>query len=149
LPTEAEWETAGRGGALTAYAFGGDAAHLRHFDWCGETGNGPNHKPQQKRPNLRGLFDMHGNVSEWCHDWFEEKIGVQSFSVEGEPEAGLVRSIRGGTIAFNALNARVGRRSCSEPITRLKTLGFRIAMTIVDNDKEPRTGTGPVEAVPE
>lgn len=130
LPTEAEWEIACRGGAITAYAFGGDFEHVTRFDWCGEDGVGPPHATRQRRPTLRGLYDMHGNVSEWCHDWSEIKQPGTATDPQSARGDGGMRSVRGGNIAFIPVNTRAACRSSLQPTTRMGDIGFRIAMTL-------------------
>lgn len=130
LPTEAEWEIACRGGAITAYAFGGDSELVARFDWCGEDGVGHPHATRQRRPTLRGLHDMHGNVSEWCHDWSEIKKPGTATDPQSARGDGAVRSVRGGTIGFVPINARAACRSSTQPTTRMRVIGFRIAMTL-------------------
>ncbi|MEY3225512.1 MAG: hypothetical protein RLZZ536_131, partial [Planctomycetota bacterium] len=78
LPTEAEWEYACRGGTKTAFSFGDGEAKLSDYAWWGGlfgTGNARNeqyaHRVAQKLPNPFGLHDMHGNVWEWCSDWYD------------------------------------------------------------------------------
>ncbi|QDU63598.1 Serine/threonine-protein kinase pkn1 [Planctomycetes bacterium Pan216] len=68
LPTEAEWELAARGGTKTDFHFGNDAKMLGEYDWYFENANDKPQKLKLKKPNPLGLFDMHGNVSEWCLD---------------------------------------------------------------------------------
>jgi formylglycine-generating enzyme required for sulfatase activity len=68
LPTEAEWEIAARGAAGSAYGFGNDMNLLSQYARFVDGSDRQAHPPRMLRPNLRGLFDMHGNVYEWCHN---------------------------------------------------------------------------------
>ena len=70
LPTEAEWEVVARAGSRTVYGLGSDASLLGHFGWFVENSGKHIHPPRELLPSLHGLFDVHGSVYEWTHDWF-------------------------------------------------------------------------------
>jgi formylglycine-generating enzyme required for sulfatase activity len=72
LPTEAEWEYACRAGGTEAYGFGGDPADADHYAWSVDNSGGGHHPAGQKQANALGLFDMHGNVSEWVMDTYAD-----------------------------------------------------------------------------
>src|SRR4029077_5609339 len=75
LPTEAEWEVVCRGGTKTAYSFGNEAQLLGRYGWFLENSEKRPHAVGQLRPSVRGLFDLQGNLFEWCYDWYTEYAG--------------------------------------------------------------------------
>jgi formylglycine-generating enzyme required for sulfatase activity len=97
LPTEAEWEYACRAGATTRYAFGDDPAELGAYAWFKHNAEGRTHPVGQKAPNAWGLYDMHGNVWQWCNDWYDEDATASGPSENPRgPPTGKFRVLRGG-----------------------------------------------------
>ncbi len=97
LPTEAEWEYACRAGADTPYSFGADQRELDEYAWYAGNANKKTHAVGRKKPNAWGLFDMHGNVAEWCNDYFEPDY-YQTSPVRNPrgPATGDKNVVRGG-----------------------------------------------------
>ncbi len=129
LPTEAEWEYACRAGRTTRFSFGDDAADLGSFAWVDSNSDSKTHAIGQKRPNAFGLYDMHGNVWEWCGDWYDANYYAQS-PAQDPPGAATasVRVIRGGSWYGNPRDARSAIRNWITPANRHIFLGFRLAL---------------------
>ena len=131
LPTEAEWEYACRAGTTTAFSFGDDQKQLGDYAWF--KANVVNidekyaHKVGMKKPNPCGLYDMHGNVWEWCSDWYNSELsgGVDPAG----PKAGWVatRVLRGGCWRGSPGDCRSDNRFNLVPSLRRNDLGFRVA----------------------
>ena len=126
LPTEAQWEYAARAGSGNSYCFGNSENTLGDYAWyaknCGK-------KPQPvglKRPNAWGLHDMHGNVWEWCRDWYANYPTSPVKDPTG-PASGNKRVNRGGGWYGNADNSKSAYRNLDPPDYRKPGLGFRIA----------------------
>jgi len=97
LPTEAEWEYACGAGSTTRYSFGDDPAGLRDHAWFEGNASSTSHPVGQKRPNAWGLADMHGNVWEWCADWYDEGYYANSPADDpAGPSERRDRVVRGG-----------------------------------------------------
>jgi len=124
LPTEAEWEYACRAGTTTEFASGSDEEMLRKYAvfQAGRSASGGS-----KLPNGWGLFDMHGNVWEWCWDGYAE-FNAKSPAVDPSGAAGVPnRVVRGGSWSFTAVSARASNRGRGAPEDRFNDLGFRVA----------------------
>jgi len=123
LPTEAEWEYAAKGGQETTYA--GD--NLDNVAWYSSNANGTTHPVQQKTANGYGLYDMSGNVWEWCADWY----GTYNTGSQTNPQGastGSLRVLRGGSWGSGATDCRVAFRSYVTPGSRDGTCGFRVVL---------------------
>lgn len=127
LPTEAEWEHACRSGTTTAYAFGDDDAVLGDYGWFdGNSGDG-SRPVGTRRANAWGLFDMHGNVWEWCAGRGDgDDRGAGDLE---DPSAAAVRVYRGGSWSGNADYCRSFSRLSYDRASRFDFIGFRVALS--------------------
>jgi formylglycine-generating enzyme required for sulfatase activity len=128
LPTEAEWEYACRAGSKTAYSFGESAKSLSEYAWSGENANSQTHPVQEKKPNAWGLYDMHGNVSEWCSDWYGE-YNKAAVSDPTGPKVGPLRVFRGGGWRFEAAVCRSAVRCGMSRSGYANINGLRVALS--------------------
>ena len=131
LPTEAEWEYACRAGTKTAYSFGDSQLSLGEYAWFEENaydiGEEYAHPVAQKKPNAFGLYDMHGNVWEWCSDWYNKDCYSNSPNADPMgPDTGSSRVFRGGSWYFKSRNCRSVSRSGFSPMLTFMSSGFRI-----------------------
>ncbi len=107
LPTEAEWEYACRARGEDAYCFGDAVERLKEYGWYEEnSGVERTRKIGQLKPNAFGLFDVHGNVAEWCQDWYFDKYATAPAVNPTGPISGTERVLRGGSYVYNALDLR-------------------------------------------
>ena len=130
LPTEAEWEYACRAGSTTSYSFGETAESLGEYGWFGEGREGKTHPVGLKKPNRWGLYDMHGNVWEWCQDWDADFPPDASTDPQG-PNGGTFRVFRGGCWNHDAVSGRSAKRYGRglDPSFRYFIFGFRVALS--------------------
>ena len=127
LPTEAEWECACRAKTTTRYSFGDDASKLGSFAWIYENSGSMTHPVREKRPNDWGLFDMHGNVAEWCWDGYAAGYDADEVDNPRGPSEASERVVRGGSWKIDGESCRPAIRGSSKPNEREYRLGFRVA----------------------
>lgn len=132
LPTEAEWEfvVRGRGQYNDTYHFGSQEAQLGDHAWFSGNSGSQTHPVGEKKPLMIGgreFHDMHGNVWEWVHDWYGDKLPGGT-DPQG-PKTGSSRVLRGGSGCSNASDLRSGDRSFWRPGVRYDSVGFRLART--------------------
>jgi formylglycine-generating enzyme required for sulfatase activity len=131
LPSEAQWEYACRAGSKTRYCFGDDDSKLGEYAWYKENSGKNTHPVGGKKPNAWGLYDMHGNVWEWCQDWCEDGYYKKSpVDDPSGPTAGRFHIVRGGCWSTPARKCRSATRS--EYWTRSYFLGLRVALIPAD-----------------
>ncbi|PKL78375.1 MAG: hypothetical protein CVV27_03405 [Candidatus Melainabacteria bacterium HGW-Melainabacteria-1] len=126
LPTEAEWEYAARAGSWHAYYQRDDASLLDSFAWYTNNSRFQTHPVAQKQPNAWGLYDMNGNVWEWCQDWYNGPHSNEPQTDPTGPARGLGRVMRGGSWFCNAPSCRAATRGYMPPETRIRLIGFRL-----------------------
>ncbi|MBO7524585.1 MAG: formylglycine-generating enzyme family protein, partial [Verrucomicrobia bacterium] len=145
LPTEAQWEYACRAGTTTALNSGKDLSNTKECPEMDEVGwywyNGGRedyyndsictHPVGQKKPNAWGIYDMHGNVQEWCKDWYEDDYPSSSVTDPTGPGSGSTRVLRGGCWGSDAVCCRSAYRSSYFPSDRNNSMGFRVALSRV------------------
>ena len=130
LPTEAEWEYACRAWTSTRFSYGDDPdySNLDQYAWYDANSGAASHPVGQKLPNPWGLYDMHGNVWEWCQDWFGVYPGGTALDPQG-PATGAYRVVHGGRWNGNAGDCRSARRfSSASPSLQLHYVGFRVVL---------------------
>jgi len=125
LPTEAQWEYACRAGSTTNWYFGDTESELVNYAWYWNNSNSRTHQVGLKQPNAFGLYDMHGNVGEWCWDWFGGLPTSNQTDYAGAV-SGSYRVERGGCWYNSAEYARSSFRSMSYPYNRYSVIGFRV-----------------------
>ncbi len=153
LLSEAQWEHACRAGSVTRYCFGDDEGQLGDYAWYSRNADDGTHPVGERRGNAWGLHDLHGNVWEWCQDWYADD-DYQQFASGAErdsqsacreasassceqslandpsgPESGSVRVVRGGAWGYAADGCRSAYRNYGRPSIRGDGLGFRLSRT--------------------
>ncbi|MEO8164309.1 MAG: formylglycine-generating enzyme family protein [Betaproteobacteria bacterium] len=123
-PPKREWEYACRAGAATSYCFGQSEELLGKYGWHDGISGGRTQAVGTRKPNDWGLFDMHGNVYEWCHDrYFPTYVADPNAKDEG-------KCMRGGSFEFPADSARSASRNFDQPAQAFPSTGFRPVRTL-------------------
>jgi formylglycine-generating enzyme required for sulfatase activity len=127
LPTEAEWEYACRAGSSGKFCFGDDESQLGDYAWTSANSGGQTQPVGRKKPNAWGLHDMHGNVWEWCQDWWDDYRPGPATDPKG-PRSGFMgaRVFRGGCWRGGADFAASAHRGGRGPRYRASILGLRL-----------------------
>lgn len=128
LPTEAEWEHACRAGTTNRFSFGDDPQAAERFAWTLENATSTTHPIGLKQPNPWGLHDVHGNVWEWCLDWFAPYPEGAAVDPVG-PASGKFKVFRGGGWNQEVQFARSGNRFMMSPSNGIHFVGFRLALS--------------------
>jgi formylglycine-generating enzyme required for sulfatase activity len=138
LPTEAEWEWACQGWALSTTPWGGWGYGLTedgNFMWYKDNSQGVTHQVRKKDWNPKVLYDMHGNVQEWCWDRYADYTASAKKDPTGEPTTNRLRIVRGGAMDSDAQATRLANRgsnsgpNCMPPFNQSKNTGFRVVRT--------------------
>lgn len=130
LPTEAEWEYACRAGSTEAFSFGSNPEFLGDYGWYRANQRGRPQPVGKKMMNAWGLYDMHGNVEEWCSDWYAYYPSEPVTDPKG-PKEGSFRIMRGGGWWAEPWECRSGSRQAGNPIAKYrKAVGFRLALSL-------------------
>jgi formylglycine-generating enzyme required for sulfatase activity len=133
LPTEAQWEYACRAGSTGKYCFGDSETQLGEYAWYSDNSGGKTHPVGEKKPNAWGLYDMHGNVWEWCQDWYNGGYYAGSPSDDPPgPTTGSRRVLRGGSWSFLARYCRSASRDYFGPGYRDFNLGLRVSRVLAE-----------------
>jgi len=129
LPTEAEWEYACRAGSKTKFCFGDADEVLGDYGWSEANSGSTTHPVGQKEPNAWGLYDMHGNLCEWCADWYGEYPKGAVTDPQG-PASGTYRVLRGGCWLTAPSVDRSALRVLDPPSKRTAIYGFRVVVSV-------------------
>jgi len=149
LPTEAEWEYACRAGTTTRWSFGDTERDLGQHAWFESNANGRTQRVGDLPANPFGLFDLYGNVWEWCWDWHGEYAAGATSDPSGSA-AGALRILRGGAFNNSPSFVRSAYRDPIHPTIRFPNHGFRVARTIdAKREPSPTAATGRSTAPPD
>jgi sulfatase modifying factor 1 len=130
LPTEAQWEFAARGGTKSQRFTYSGSNDLDEAGWYADNAGGKTQAVGRKKANELGLFDMSGNVWEWCKDWYDKDYYTSSPITNPKgATSGSYRVLRGGSWSYSATTCRVAYRRLSDPAYRINYFGFRVVLS--------------------
>jgi len=134
LPSEAEWEYAARAGSSNRFSYGDDIGYLKssEYAWTSQNSGNKTHSVGEKLPNSLGIYDMYGNVFEWCTDWFALYPGGALIDYRG-PQSGADKVYRGGSWGNSPMESRSAARGGIDPSTKLNSFGFRYVIVPAKN----------------
>ena len=127
LPTDAEWEYAARGGNQSSHYKYSGSGNIGNVAWYDDNSGSSTHAVGTKSPNELGIYDMSGNVWEWCSDWYGGYSAGAQTNPQG-PSSGSGRVLRGGSWGYGARSCRVSSRSDNDPSYRNYDCGLRLAL---------------------
>jgi formylglycine-generating enzyme required for sulfatase activity len=133
LPTEVQWEYVCRAGSTGRFCFGDDDSKLGEYAWYVPNSLKKTYPVGMKKPNAWGLYDMHGNVWEWCQDWYDKDYYGKSPANDPQgPSSGSLRVLRGGSWGSGAWSGyarscRSANRYWGEPTIPVSSIGFRVS----------------------
>jgi len=131
LPTEAEWECACRAGTKTRFCSGDADGALADYAWFGANSGGTTHPVGTKKPNAWGLHDLHGNVWEWCRDWYGDDYYTRWPKDDPTgPAAGSIRVLRGGSWYDLPAGCRSAYRGGDNPVYHYENDGLRVLVVV-------------------
>ena len=129
FPTEAQWEYACRAGSTTRYCFGDEESGLGEYAWYRTNSDDHVHPVGEKKPNAWGLYDIHGNVWEWCQDWYDAGYYTNSPADDpGGPATGSDRVVRGGLWRRPARSCRSANRGHADGLGHGIEMGLRACL---------------------
>ena len=133
LPTEAEWEYACRAGSTTKYCFGDNESQLGKYAWYGAHSGGQTHPVGIECASVWGLYDMYGNLCEWCNDWYGLDYYSKSPTDDPYGPASSARRVdRGGGWGWPAMFCRSAFRNDHPWWDHCPDVGFRVCVVSVD-----------------
>jgi formylglycine-generating enzyme required for sulfatase activity len=130
LPTEAQWEYACRADSTTVYHFGNDREKLPQYAWYSENSQNRTKPVGLKKKSEWGLYDLHGNVGEWCFDWYGKKYPPEGSVDPITQKASDFKVFRGGTYADPPERCRAAYRNRNTPETQNPWIGFRVILSL-------------------